>query len=57
MIEDILGLNVPRNKRLSNTQKAAREVTRGLSGTIGDAIGGSVGRQIFRSVLGGILRR
>ncbi|MCB1494375.1 MAG: DUF853 family protein [Bauldia sp.] len=57
VIEDILGLNVPRNKRLSNTQKAAREVTRDLSETIGGAIGGSVGRQIFRSVLGGILRR
>ncbi|MCB1489869.1 MAG: DUF853 family protein, partial [Bauldia sp.] len=57
VIEDILGLNVPRNKRLSNTQKAAREVTRGLSGTIGDAIGGSVGRQIFRNILGGILKR
>ncbi len=57
LLEEILGLNVPRNKRLSTTQRAAREVTRGLSGTVGDAIAGSVGRQIFRSVLGGILRR
>jgi len=57
MLEDILGLNVPRNKRLSPTQKAAREVSRTVSGQIGKALGGSVGREIFRSVLGGILRR
>ncbi len=57
MLEDILGLNVPRNKRLSTTQKAAREVSRTVSGEIGKALGGSVGREIFRSVLGGILRR
>ncbi|MCP4305597.1 MAG: DUF853 family protein [bacterium] len=57
LVEDILGLNVPRNRRLSTTQKAAREVTRNMSGQIGDALAGSVGRQIFRSVLGGILRR
>ncbi|MEP5515647.1 MAG: helicase HerA-like domain-containing protein, partial [Bauldia litoralis] len=57
LLEEILGLNVPRNKRLSTTQKAAREVTRDLSETVGGALAGSVGRQIFRSVLGGILRR
>ena len=57
MLDDILGLNVPRNKRLSTTQKAAREVSRTVSGQIGKALGGSVGREIFRSVLGGILRR
>jgi DNA double-strand break repair helicase HerA and related ATPase len=57
MLEDILGLNVPRNKRLSTTQKAAREASRTVSGQIGKALGGSAGREIFRSVLGGILRR
>lgn len=57
LLEDVLGLNVPRNQRLSATQRAAREVTRNVSGQVGDAIAGSVGRQIFRSVLGGILKR
>ena len=57
MLDDILGLSVPRNRRLSTTQRAAREVSRTVSGQIGKALGGSVGREIFRSVLGGILRR
>ena len=57
LLGEVLGLNVPRNQRLSNTQKAAREVTRDLSESLGGAIAGSAGKQIFRSILGGILRR
>ena len=57
LVSDILGLNVPRNQRLSPTQRAARELTRDLSEQFGGAIGGNAGKQIFRSILGGILRR
>jgi DNA double-strand break repair helicase HerA and related ATPase len=57
ILDDILGLSVPRNTRLSTTQKAARELSRTVSGEVGGALAGSVGRTILRSVLGGILRR
>jgi DNA helicase HerA-like ATPase len=68
-LRDLLGLNVPRSKRLSKSQVVAREVTRSVGGRvagqiaadIGKSIGGkagsSIGRSIVRGTMGGILRR
>ncbi len=69
MLDELLGTNRPRGKRLTTSQRVARSVTRTLTTRIiggaaadigkklGGSVGGSVGRAIVRGVLGGILRR
>jgi DNA helicase HerA-like ATPase len=57
MLDDIFGTGSSRNRRLTPSQRAAREATRTAAGEIGKAIGGTSGGRILRSVLGGILGR
>ena len=57
MLDDIFGTGASRNRRLSPSQRAAREATRTAAGEIGKAIGGASGGRILRSVLGGLLGR
>ena len=57
ILDDLFGTGTSRNRRLSSTQRAAREASRTIAGEVGKAVGGPSGGRILRSILGGILAR
>ena len=57
IFDDLFGTGPSRNRRLTPTQRAAREASRTIAGEIGKAVGGPSGGRILRSILGGILSR